>query len=243
MDRFSGDEVQEIKDFSDERQKAWCIHCGATIATVKTNRDHVPTKSLLDRPFPPDLPQVRVCRQCNTGFSLDEEYFVAFLSCVLAGSTVTQTQTNPWIRRALSGSPALIARLDSARRTIETSSGEEKVVGQPEAERINRVVLKNARGHAFFEFGEPMLTEPVHVWATPLVSLSDQQRVDFENVTASGWPEVGSRMMTRLLSGVDMDDGWVVVQDDVYRYTVLQEGTLLVRSVIRNYLATEVFWD
>jgi hypothetical protein len=40
-----------------------------------------------------------------------------------------------------------------------------------------------------------------------------------------------------------MDEGWVTVQDDVYRYAVVQEGTLLAHSVIRNYLATEVFWD
>jgi hypothetical protein len=103
--------------------------------------------------------------------------------------------------------------------------------------------VKNARGHAFFEFGEPMLREPNYVWAMPLVLLTDQQRTEFEEVAASGWPEVGSRMMTRIASGADLDKGWVVVQDDVYRYAVVQEGTLMVRSVIRNYLATEVSWD
>ena len=41
----------------------------------------------------------------------------------------------------------------------------------------------------------------------------------------------------------DLDEGWVIVQDDVYRYAVAQEDGLLVRSVIRNYLATEVYWS
>lgn len=235
--------MEKIEEFTDERQKGWCIHCGTSISTVSKNWDHVPTKGLLDRPLPPHVPQVEVCGQCNSGFSLDEEYFVTFLSCVLSGSTAPGAQANPRIQRALARNPALVARLDAGKRAVTTQSGEEKIIWQPEFERINRIVVKNARGHAFFEFGEPMLAEPDHVWAIPLASLADRQRAEFENVAASGWPEVGSRMMTRLASGADLDDGWVIIQDDVYRYAVLQEGTLLVRSVIRNYLATEVFWD
>ena len=87
-----------------------------------------------------------------------------------------------------------------------------------------------------------MLNEPDYVWAAPLVSFSDGQRAAFESVAVPSWPEVGSRMMTRLASGIDLDNGWVIVQDDVYRYAVVQEGALLVRSIIRNYLATEVAW-
>ena len=50
-------------------------------------------------------------------------------------------------------------------------------------------------------------------------------------------------MMTRMVEGVDLDEGWVIVQGDVYRYAVVQKNGLLVRSVIRNYLAAEVFWS
>jgi hypothetical protein len=73
--------------------------------------------------------------------------------------------------------------------------------------------------------------------------LTDRQRAELENVRASSWPEVGRRMMTRLDSEVDLDDGWVIVQDDICRYAILQEGTLLVRSMIHNYLASEVLWS
>ena len=55
-------------------------------------------------------------------------------------------------------------------------------------------------------------------------------------------PEVGSRMMTRVMTGQDLADGWVVAQDGVYRYAVAQAGTLLVRTVLFEYLATEVYW-
>lgn len=89
-----------------------------------------------------------------------------------------------------------------------------------------------------------MMEKPDRVWAMPLASLSELQRAEFENLDASFamWPEVGSRMMTRVLTGQDLINGWVNVQSDVYRYLVVQEGGLLVRSVIRNYLATEVLW-
>jgi hypothetical protein len=57
------------------------------------------------------------------------------------------------------------------------------------------------------------------------------------------WPEVGSRMMTRVITGQDLSNGWVIVQEGVYRYAVVQQGGILVRSVLREYLATEVYWD
>lgn len=239
--------MEEIEEFSDDRQKAWCVHCGARLSDAETNWDHVPSKSLLDRPLPAHVPQVEICRDCNTGFSLDEEYFVAFLSCVLVGSTNPEAQKNSKVQRALERNPALLARIEASKRLCLTPDGKETSVWQPEMERVHRVVLKNARGHAFFEFGEPMLEEPDQVWTMPLESMNSQQRADFENVGAAGgiagWAEVGSRMMTRRVSGQDMDGGWVIAQSDVYRYAVFQDGTITVRSVLREYLATEVFWS
>ena len=79
--------MDQIEECGDERQKSWCIHCGGWIAELDTNRDHVPSKSLLREPYPANLPVVEVCATCNEGFSLDEEYLVVFLNCVLAGST------------------------------------------------------------------------------------------------------------------------------------------------------------
>ena len=74
--------------------------------------------------------------------------------------------------------------------------------------------------------------------------LTVDQRNTFERVSLSTlWPEIGSRMMQRL-AGVDpLVDGWVDVQEGVYRYAVARgPDELLVRTVIREYLATEVYW-
>jgi hypothetical protein len=239
--------MQKIEEFVDERQKSWCLHCARTLAGMETNEDHVPTKSLLTKPRPHHLPIVTICKECNTGFSLDEQYAVAFLSCVLAGSTDPDKQSNASAARALADSPALRARIDQSRTEYSTVGGETRYLWKPDMRRMERVVVKNARGHAYFEYGEPMLEAPARVWLRPFEFMTPTERREFEgssNVqTLAPWPEVGSRMMTRLATGDDMAGPWVIVQEGVYRYSVEQFGGLRVRSVLSEYLATDVQWE
>lgn len=129
-------------------------------------------------------------------------------------------------------------------RTKSSDDGNSYRPQQPDMERINRVVLKNARGHAYFEYGEPKMEAPLWVWARPLESMSGSERAEFEGLAVAGglaaWPEVGNRMMTRIAAGLDMDGDWIVVQDGAYRYSVDDADGLRVRSVVWEYLATEV---
>jgi hypothetical protein len=73
------------------------------------------------------------------------------------------------------------------------------------------------------------------------------ERQEFESLSDGGglvpWPEVGSRMMTRLPTGEDTAGQWIIVQKGVYRYSVQQAGGLRVRAVLSEYLAAEVQWD
>lgn len=235
--------MDEIEEYVDERHKSWCIHCGNWIAGLDTNRDHVPSKCMLLKPYPSNLPVVAICKACNSSFSLDEEYVVALLSCVLTGTTEPDSQKIPFAKRCLRRSSKLRARIESG-KSYKTLRGGQQILWQPEIERVQKVILKNARGHAFFEYGEPMLNEPVHVWGNALDSLTTEQKKDFYNLDAGGmWPEMGSRMMTRVLSSQDLRDGWIIVKDNIYKYAVLQRGGILVRSVLFDYLATEVYWS
>jgi hypothetical protein len=235
--------MDQIREFVDQRQKSWCVHCGGVLARLETDRDHVPSKTLLLKPYPANLPVVEVCKSCNHGFSHDEEYMSAFLGSVLTGSTDPKVQVNRRAASIFRGSAALRERIERGKREYQTVGGETRCLWTPEWERIERVIVKNARGHAFFEYGEPMLTEPTHVRAVPLQCLTIEQRADFENIeSGAAWPEVGSRMMTRMLTGQDLSEAWVIVQDGVYRYAVAQAGTMLVRCVLFEYLAAEVSW-
>ncbi len=193
--------MDQIRDYVDERQKAWCIHCSAPLATRRVNRDHVPSKALLRKPYPVNLPSVNVCVACNGSFAQDEEYAVAFLGSVLAGSTDPSNPDN-FASGILARSPHLKMRIERAKTRYKTIGGETRALWKPELERINRVVLKNARGHAFFECGEPMLDEPSRIEVVPLMALTGGDRDGFEKVGMEAvWPEVGSRMMMRMLTG------------------------------------------
>ncbi|MBR8314246.1 hypothetical protein KDW36_13695 [Burkholderia dolosa] len=238
-----------IDDFTDDRNKAWCIHCGKWLNELKTNRDHVPTKGLLRKPYPDELPLIEICRECNSSFSLDEEYLIAFLGSVICGSTDPEKHSNKRSARILQRTPKLKNRIERAKVETTTITGEKRLLWKPEQERICRVVVKNARGHVYFEYGEPMLSPPTHVGVAPLETLDKIQREEFEGLAAgnevelANWPEVGSRMMTRLLTGQNLNGPWVIVQEGVYRYSILQQGFFLVRIVIEEYLAAEILWD
>ncbi|MFI0396967.1 hypothetical protein [Paracoccus jiaweipingae] len=237
--------MKRLQDYADERHKGWCIHCKAVLGSVESNLDHVPSKTILDRPFPDDLPTVRICKSCNASFANDEEYFTAFLGSVLAGSTDPEQQIVARSAKILSSNYRLQDEIESQLQIVKNSDGNDQISFIPDMARIQNVVVKNARGHVLFEHGHPVDGEPARVAILPIPSLSPDALSNFERIDyGAGWPEVGSRLMQRLVSGEDMrPDGWVVVQPRVYRFAVMNHGQFVVRTVIREYLATEVVWD
>jgi len=236
--------MRGIRDYADERHRGWCIHCGAVLANVESNQDHVPSKTILDRPFPENLPTVRICRLCNTSFSSDEEYFTAFLGSVLAGTTDPDQQVSERAEKIMTNNHRLQDAINAQLEVVKDADGNDRVTFVPDIARIQNVVVKNARGHVLFEHGQPAEGEPSHIAIQPIPVLKPDSLANFETINyGEGWPEVGSRLMTRLVSGDDMRrDGWVVVQPNVYRFAVMDHGEFIVRTVIREYLATEVVW-
>lgn len=221
--------------FADERNSGFCVFCGGE----PTTRDHVPSKILLDEPYPSDLPVVSACNTCNNGFSLDEEYLACLLECALKGSAKPEGVDREKIKRILAARPDLAARIEQG--ASEDSSG--GLMWSVEHDRVQKIVVKLARGHLAYDLSEPHLEAPDSVTCIPLVSLSEQQRADFETVSASGiagWPEVGSRAFIRACYGGD--SGWIVVQPNRYRYFVANSGRANVRIVLSEYLACEVTW-
>lgn len=238
----TGARVKHIDDCSDERNNAWCVHCGASLDLQPTNRDHVPSRVLLNPAFPPELPVVEVCRACNESFSQDEEYVAAFLGVVLAGTTNPERQKLPAAERILRHSPGIGARILASR-----AERDGRLVWRPEEDRVRRVLVKNARGHAYYELGLPMLDEPSAVEIVPLEVMSADALDAFESVTdglTGPWPEDGSRMLERVVVGHDIMGGWVVVQPGTYRYVAEQAGEgVLVRIVMHEYLAASIQWS
>ena len=237
--------MKGMRDYADDRHKGGCIHCGVSLGSVESNLDHVPSRTILDRPFPDNLPTVRICKPCNTSFSNDEEYFTAFLGAVLAGNTDPDQQVVERAEKILDSNYRLQDEIESQLEVVKDADGKDQVTFVPDLGRIQNVVVKNARGHVLFEHGQPAEGEPARVAIQPIPTLPPDMLASFETIDyGAGRPEVGSRLMTRLVTGDDMrPDGWVVVQPNVYRFAVMDQDQFVVRSVIREYLATEVAWD
>jgi hypothetical protein len=234
--------MEQLRNFGDERNTGFCVHCRGPAET----RDHAPSKVFLDAPYPENLPVHESCTECNAGFSQDEEYLACFLECVLAGSARPQDVRRETVRRILDRSPALAARIEKSKRVENDGSGE-RLIWDVEVARVRNVVLKLARCHAAFELNEPQTGAPEICDFRPLALLSAEQRSAFEAVSGGSmtvWPEVGSRAMQRLLIVGDQayQEGWIEVQEGRYRYMVAAEGGVLVRGVVREYLAFEVLW-
>jgi hypothetical protein len=231
---------------SDMRNKAWCYHCGDGIGRNRINREHIPTKNLLEKPYPANLPVAHVCEECNESYSLDEEYFAAFISSVLTGSTKPSEQKKQSGRRVLTGNEPLRERIERGKKSFVTIGGETQTLWDPEWPRISRVIEKNARGHVFFENGEPIFDREPIVTAFPLELASQELIDDFFGVGTEFriWPEVGSRWMQRLILDQDFDEfGFLVVQEGNYRFKLEFEDGLRVKSIISEYLATVVTWN
>ena len=225
------------KLFSDDRLKGFCVYCGGTPGT----RDHVPSRILLDDPFPQNLPVVECCRACNEGFSLDEEYVACFIECVLSGSIARETFKRPKIARILGDNPTLASRIDS---TVSVGAKREKI-WEPEHKRVRNVIVKLARGHIAYELGLPRLEEPEVVRYVPINLMSAENVNLFLGPQSTPFlPEIGSRSFIRVVtSGGSSSDDWQVIQPGRYQYLVSQAHGDFVRILLSNYLACEVYWD
>lgn len=239
--------MEQIPSYADERLNdeldGRCLYCerglseGGGLAV-----DHTPSKALLRKPYPENLPTVDACAECNNGFSGDEQYVRVFLACVLVSSADPAAQTDKSVQSALARDARLHAEVVAAMRETLPS---EPTMWEPDQKRLSTVLVKNARGHLWYEHAEHRPQQPTVAYAA-LEALTDERREAFENpsdVNIEVLPEVGSRALQRVFSG-DAFDGWTYVQDDFYRFAIdhLDSGAVRVRSVIFEYLATEVLW-
>ena len=182
------------KLFFDQRHSSFCAYCGA----VPSSDDHVPSRVLLDQPFPNDLPVVLCCTQCNNRFSFDEPYVACLIDCVQVGSVDPEKIGRQKVKDIFLARPQLQAEVQAA---INVDAAGE-TLWRPDVERVVNIVMKLARGHAAYECGEPMLDEPISVAFEPISSLQSEALDRFESVPVQRvWPEIGSRAFSSAIIG------------------------------------------
>ena len=230
--------MNQIKTFSDNRLDIVCSYCGKDMADT---RDHIPSKILLNEPYPENLPIAPCCSKCNQGFSLDEEYVACLLECVICGTVETEKLSKQKIKTILNRKEALRKRLSNS---IVFKNG--NTFFKPESRRLENIFIKLAKGHIKYENSEPIMGEPTYCKYKPLFIMTLQERKKFFEIKNSDLlPEVGSRAMIKIVSNNKLSQPfveWNVVQQDVYHYVISINPTT-VRIIIWNYLAVEVKWE
>jgi hypothetical protein len=223
--------------FSDERLRGFCVYCG----DQPSSADHVPARVFLDEPHPETARVVDACAKCNSGASLDEQFVACLIESVVCSSTDSARLEREKVRRTLSHAP-LLGQMIARGRSPDLLGGLNWNITSEQYVRVERVVVKLARGLIAYEESNPQLDDPEHVSIRPLVAFGDAEREEFEGRAAKRVahrsPEVGGRAFIRAW---ELSDGspWIVVQPDRFRYRV--DGTE-VRMVLRGYLACIVAW-
>ncbi|MCI1091311.1 hypothetical protein MOQ21_16595 [Stenotrophomonas maltophilia] len=243
--------MDQVKDYSDERLYSGCVYCGMTVET----REHVPSKVFLDMPYPENLPVVGSCKECNEGFSRDEQYVACLIEVVRVGSSDPSDMRRQLIAATLARSGRLRALIDAGR-----SEQAGLIQYSFDRERLSRVLVKLARGHACFELAAWNLGEPEEVWWAPLISLADSEREAFDAPhVVETFGEIGSRAVSRMMviqptltsSTGEMIQSfpplvisdWLDVQEGRYRFLAVDSGGDVVVSItISEYLAARVRW-
>jgi len=227
------------KLFMDERLKDVCAYCGDSA----DSRDHVPSRILLDKPYPENLPVVESCSKCNNDFSIDEEYAACLIECVIHGTTTPNDNFRDKVSRTLKVRPSIAARIESAKAIDK----ENKIIWNPEIKRIKNVILKLARGHMSYGLGLQHTEETPIVDVLPIPLLTEEEFDTFNSLNENVgilYPEIGSRAFINLLSGKPTAyGGWHVVQNGRYRYAIGQSSGDWVKFVLSEYLACRVIWE
>lgn len=222
----------------DERLTGFCGYCGQ----LPNSRDHIPSRVLLDEPYPTNLPVIEVCKKCNESFSQDEEYVACLIECVIFGTTKPDSIEREKIKRILSERASLTKRINGSR--IEDAEGD--ISWQIEPERLKKVVLKLARGHLAYELNIFHFEEPNFLEIVPFIRMSEKESLSFNSVSSDNLllPELGSRAFISMFKKLNFEwNSWRIVQENRYRYRVEQgHNGDKVQFVLSEYLACTVIW-
>jgi len=228
--------MEQIETYSDNRLEEYCIYCGASPAT----REHVPSKILLNAPFPENLPVVPSCVKCNNGFSRDEEYLACLIECTACGTTDISSLRREKIKKTVGYNKLLHERLEKAKETL--ASGD--IYFNAELDQVNNVVLKIAMGIAKYEASESAIGDPCSIIFCPFPAMTPDEADRFNGPSAQSiFPEIGSRSFIKMINNsFNGNSSWNHIQEGQFRYMCSVSNNISVRFVIQEYLACEVLW-
>lgn len=151
-----------------------CIYCGKPAGT----REHIPARNLFNNTTNVPFITVPSCRDCNSGFQKDEEYFRQLLVSILYDQTPSATyHMNNAVSRSIKRKPALGLQMFSQMSLVDFYSKGGIYLGKKTAlrmrkedhKRVFNVLDKYIKGLFFHRFRATIPEDWVirHHWLTP----------------------------------------------------------------------------
>lgn len=222
--------------YQDNRIAQYCIYCGET---KNNSKDHVPSKCLIDKPYPENLPTVACCPECNNSFSKIEEY----TSCLLEMIKKLKLQNYDYkIRDKIQTSLEFNTKLQyQIKEEIKNSTFNKT--------RIFNFLSKQAKGHIFYHFSIFKWNETPKIEIYTVLDLTDSEIKTFLNTPErEKIGELGSRDCYDVLMVEDHDGNmiksfylWNTVQEEQYEYlTYLERNQIVVKIIIGGFFLCKI---
>lgn len=122
-----------------------CIYCGVR---DNLNRDHIPPKGILRKPYPSNLATAPSCMTCNESYSKDEEYFRLIIVGLLCHSEESEELFDGPMSRSMDRNNKLEDLMFDSLQVIDG-----RVALDVEYPRVFRIAEKIVRGIEFIENG------------------------------------------------------------------------------------------
>ena len=206
-----------------------CPYCGCVLDSTNKTVDHIPSKALIDKPYPANMAAIPCCTSCNRRFSLDEEYSSVLLECVKQQSFDSNVFSRESIKRTVLHTPSL---LETVRRRVRFES-EDRFSIAPDDDRFKAVLLKLVKAHLRFEDSMFLIRDDsIRLSFDSIDNMPEPDVTRFLTPFSSTLlPEVGSRALESVM--IIQEDNtrqirycspWICYQKDTYSFCVAATG-------------------
>ena len=230
------DRMTDASIVIDDPGQGRCFHCEGRFSPDAMIAMRTPAEGIASDARRRSIVRVSMCRSCAMRISGDDAYLSMFIK---QGIAKVPELGRDWIH---DGQVDVFTHEEQL-LVSATFDGMPRFISNPQYERILAVIVKNARAHVLAELGRVMPGWPDAMLVKTLPNASLAWINSFLEIDhTQTWPQAGSRLMVRMFTGENMQSGWIVVAPDSYAYTVFENGGVTVRSIIKEYLLTEISW-
>lgn len=178
-----------------------CIFCNKTADT----REHIPAKNIFKNSNKQSLITVPSCKDCNSSFQKDDDFFRQFFTGFLVDKSSAARQLfNSEVTRSIMRKPALGYQMFKQMKLVDAYTpsglymGKRTVykISDTDKNRVNRVVEKIIKGLFYHEFRRTVPNE----WEIKKVWITQKKEV-----------ELG-------LSDIALSLRWRIIKEDIFAY-------------------------